>query len=64
MTASKPILFVELIDKENDEVEFRITDEGRQVIEGINQKLVGFDHLDLGCDNCRTSENRKVFFSE
>lgn len=40
MTASKAVLFIELIDKEKDQVEFRITDEGRQIIENINNKLV------------------------
>lgn len=44
MTASKAVLFVELIDKGNDQVDFRITDEGRQIIESINNKLVGMDH--------------------
>lgn len=48
MTASKAVLFIELIDKQNEEVEFRITDEGRQIIESINNKLVApFDQISV-----------------
>jgi predicted transcriptional regulator len=40
MTATKAILFVEIIEQADDKVQFKITDEGRQVIESIKDKLV------------------------
>lgn len=44
MTASKPVLFVEIVDKAGDEVDFRVTEEGRQVFEAIENKLVAAAH--------------------
>ena len=58
MTASKPVLFVELIDKQNAEVDFRITEEGRQVMESISNKLVEEGNpLDISDHHCRSTKD-------
>jgi len=61
MTASKPVLFLELVDKADDQVVFKITDEGRMILESIGQKLVGSGLISGVCGHhCWTAKNWKV----